>query len=133
MGTRSLTVVLNGRGEEIITLYRQYDGYPTGHGEELKMFLEDFQICNGIGLQQDTGKWANGMECLAAQIVTHFKKEIGQLYKPTTRDVGEEFIYTIKESAEHDLDVEIEAYGKLVYTGSFKDLVTSEVESKIGE
>lgn len=56
MGTRSLTVVLNGKGEEIITLYRQYDGYPSGHGQELKRFLQDYRICNGIGTEQDLGK-----------------------------------------------------------------------------
>jgi hypothetical protein len=61
-------------------MYRQMDGYPDGHGKELGDFLKDMKLCNGFGREQETGKWANGMNCLAAQIVAHFKKEIGQFY-----------------------------------------------------
>ena len=32
MGTRSLTFVYDEYGEKIINMYRQYDGYPSGHG-----------------------------------------------------------------------------------------------------
>ena len=38
MGTRSLTFVYDEQ-EAIINMYRQYDGYPTGHGAELAEFL----------------------------------------------------------------------------------------------
>ncbi len=38
MGTRSLTI-LCGRDAEIAVLYRQYDGYPEGHGRELAEIL----------------------------------------------------------------------------------------------
>lgn len=95
MGTRSLTVVNDERGREIMALYRQYDGYPTGHGEELVEFLRPFTVVNG--LSGDKSKVANGAECLAAQIVAHFKTEPGgfYLYPAKTRDVGEEWIYTV--------------------------------------
>ena len=39
MGTRSLTFVYNDNKKPIINLYRQYDGYPSGHGAELAEFL----------------------------------------------------------------------------------------------
>ena len=96
MGTRSLTCVLNNNKKYIITMYRQYDGYPEGHGKELANFLKKITIINGISGQK-MGDAANGIECLAAQMVAHFKNDIGgiYLYPPKTRDVGEEYIYTI--------------------------------------
>jgi hypothetical protein len=100
MGTRSLTV-FQGNGldnfEEIAVMYRHYDGYPTEHGQDLADFLKDFQVVNGYG--SDTNKVANGMSCLTAQIVAHFKEGCGNIYlhPAGTRDAGEEFIYTIYE------------------------------------
>lgn len=96
MGARSLTVVLNSNDREICVLYRQYDGYPTGHGAELQEFLSGFQIVNGLGSEREE-KIANGMDCLAAQVIAHFKKEAGgfYLYPAGTRDCGEEYIYTL--------------------------------------
>ncbi|MEO8168300.1 MAG: hypothetical protein ABI623_08635, partial [bacterium] len=96
MGTRSLTVVVEDDGAEICTLYRQMDGYPTGHGSDLKQFLDGFAVVNGYG-SSDPPKAANGMGCLAAQIIAHFKEGIGNfyLYPSGTRDCGEEYIYTI--------------------------------------
>ena len=95
MGTRSLTVIKDGK-KEICVLYRQHDGYPEGHGKELAEFLSGFRIVNGYD-HDDTVKVANGMNCLAAQIITHFKTGVGQfyLYPPKTRDMGEEYVYTI--------------------------------------
>ena len=42
MGTRSLTFVKEQNGRKVSTyvcMYRQYDGYPSGHGLELAEFL----------------------------------------------------------------------------------------------
>jgi hypothetical protein len=39
MGTRSLTFVYDG-DEPMINMYRQFDGYPSGHGSELADFFE---------------------------------------------------------------------------------------------
>ncbi len=124
MGTRSLTVVMDGK-DEIMLLYRQLDGYPTGHGQDLKDFLAPFKICNGFGTEQSKGKWANGMGCLAAQIVAHFKDGIGQfyLYKPGARGFDEEYIYTVQENKNHTLDLEV--FGvydkKVLYSGSIAE------------
>ena len=101
MGTRSLTVLEMEDGTEIAVMYRQYDGYPEGHGQELKEFLAGFEIVNGFGCGDDQPiKQANGMDCLAAQIIAHFKTDIGNIYlmPAGTRDAGEEYIYTVKPS-----------------------------------
>jgi len=136
MGTRCLTDVVDSNGEILMTLYRQFDGYPTGHGEELKLFLGEFKICNGIGREQELGKWANGMSCLAAQIVSHFKKGIGEfyLYPPGKRDVWEEYLYVIKENTNHSLDIDVyTTYGgdnNLIYSGPISEMDTLAMEKE---
>ena len=98
MGTRSLTTFNDEwKNEEIAVIYRQYDGYPQGHGKELFKFLNEMVVVNGMGMNNPP-KIANGMGCLAAQAVSHFKGgEVGgvYLYKSGTRDIGEQYIYTI--------------------------------------
>lgn len=98
MGTRALTVIEDADGQEIAVLYRQHDGYPEGHGKELTAFLAGRRVVNGIGGGDRDGQASNGMECLAASLVAHFKEEIGgfYLYPAGTRDCGEEYIYTVK-------------------------------------
>ena len=83
MGTRCLTFVVDDSGEKIINFYRQFDGYPTGHGAELAEFL------NGVEY--------NGAGCLAAQLVSHFKKgPMGYyLYPVTAEDCGQDFEYHV--------------------------------------
>jgi hypothetical protein len=97
MGTRSLTVFNNEwDNEEIVVLYRQFDGYPTGHGRDLLSFLNNMKIVNGIS-PNEKRKIANGMGCLSAQIVAYLKEAPGDFYLHSagTRDIGEEFIYTL--------------------------------------
>lgn len=94
MGTRSLTFVYDG-DKPILNLYRQYDGYPTGHGAELAQFLEGFTIVNGIG--SETNRVANGMGCLAAQVVAHFKDSVGGFYihSVDSKECGQDYEYHV--------------------------------------
>ena len=48
MGTRSLTVFNDEDGKEIAVMYRQFDGYPSGHGTELAEFLAGKKMVNGF-------------------------------------------------------------------------------------
>lgn len=103
MGTRSLTVLHTGGKDspEICVMYRQFDGYPSGHGRELADFLTGMALVNGIGSNMPP-KFANGTNCLAAQVVEHFKRESGQggiyLYPGGTRDCWEEYVYHVYEN-----------------------------------
>ena len=95
MGTRCLTIVKDDHsGKDIIVLYRQFDGYPDGHGAELKEHFGGFVIGNGRTGQL---RYANGMQCLAAQVVAAFKTEDGgfYLYPSDTRECGEEYRYEL--------------------------------------
>jgi hypothetical protein len=117
MGTRSLTQVYE-HGKAVVCMYRQFDGYPTGHGAELSQFLNQFAaITNGIAVGE-TRKTANGMGCLAAQMIGHFKTEAGgfYLYPIDSQDVGEEYDYHIH----NDKVVVNDSYTKEnLFTGSW--------------
>jgi len=94
MGTRALTFVYDG-DKPIVNLYRQYDGYPTGHGAELAQFLDGFKIVNGIGAEKT--RIANGMGCLAAQVVAHFKDSVGGFYihSVDSTECGQDYEYRV--------------------------------------
>lgn len=101
MGTRSLTFVYEeSKGKEkpeaIINMYRQFDGYPTGHGQELAEFLSGGKIVNGLRIGEE-GRFFNGMGCLAAQLVANFKTESGgfYLYPVSAENCGQDYEYHI--------------------------------------
>jgi hypothetical protein len=77
-------------------LYRQFDGYPEGHGLELARFLAGRPIVDGIGDDTDV---FNGMNNLAAAVVSHFcdptKPGLFYLHPAGTRDTGEQFTYRV--------------------------------------
>ena len=100
MGTRSLTFVYDEDGKKLINMYRQYDGYPSGHGKDLAEFLEPITMVNGIGMTKAV--IANGPGCLAAQLVAHFKDGPGGIYlEPTTAvDCGQDYEYHIATHGE---------------------------------
>jgi hypothetical protein len=65
-------------------MYRQFDGYPSGHGAELQEFLSGFTIVNGLS-RVENRRVANGAGCLAAQAVEHFKNGPGGVYLTAPR------------------------------------------------
>jgi hypothetical protein len=124
MGTRSITVFVDEEDEEIVVMYRQYDGYIEYYGKRLCEYLQSFEkVVNGM--QGETTKIANTMGCLSAQVIMHMKSEIKRydynnrvfnpktgnaepallegnheggiyLYPAGTRSVGEAYIYVVK-------------------------------------
>ena len=95
MGTRALTFVYEG-DKPLVNLYRQYDGYPTGHGAELAQFLSEFHITNGIS-PSETRRTVNGMGCLAAQVVAFFKESVGGFYihSVDATECGQDYEYHV--------------------------------------
>ena len=138
MGTRSLTrVIPRQKGlsydeghkhvdKSSINMYRQYDGYPQGHGLELAEFLSDFTVVNGLGADSYQGKIANGSSCLAAQLVQHFKDGPGNVYLEALDDGDhwEEYIYTLFPKEGEPTFISIyDVYAKeCVFVGTSADL-----------
>ena len=101
MGTRSLVHIKEGN-TTIATIYRQYDGYPSGMGVDLRTALNNGQVelRNGFSGGDKVPSQFNGMGCLGAFLVGKLKDDkIGNIYlmKPNTKDVGEEFVYTLTD------------------------------------
>lgn len=120
MGTRSLTFVYDDQDKPIIKLYRQFDGYPSGHGIELAQFLNSIEeITNGISMGDCLRRTANGMGCLAAQMVVHFKKEVGgfYLYNVEGNDHWQDYEYHVYRNR-----VEIMGYDrKVLFVGNWPE------------
>jgi hypothetical protein len=114
MGTRSLTFVYD-EDTPLINMYRQYDGYPSGHGAELAEFLSGFEIVNGYG--EVKPKIANGMGCLAGQMIANFKKTVGgfYIYALTDTDCFQDYEYHVYEDR-----VVVKNPDKVIFEGDYQ-------------
>ena len=97
MGTRSLTFVYE-ENKPIINMCRQFDGYVSGHGQELADFLKSGTLVNGYSSTEQTH--FNGMGCLAAQLICNFKKSVGgfYIYPVDSTDCWQEYEYHVYEN-----------------------------------
>ena len=124
MGTRSLTHIIEDN-KTLATMYRHYDGGLSGHGNDLAEFLKDFKVVNGYS--GDTTKLANGMGCLTAQLIAHFKQGCGNIYihPPNTEDCWEQYTYFVYLK-EDKLQIKVkDTYEKkIIFDGSPTELLT---------
>jgi len=133
MGTRSLTTFVetykDNSGKkvknEIVTMYRQYDGYMEGHGKDLADFLAGGELVDGFGM--DDKVVFNGMGCLSAQVVAHFKDGTGGIYlQRANKNSGENYRYKVIgdfETKEITIEVfEVGNRAKKIFSGSPKQL-----------
>lgn len=127
MGTRCLTFVYNESYDPVVCVYRQFDGYPGGHGKELAEFLKDRKVINGIPPEKQMQKASNGMECLAASLIAELKTDIGNIYLfPTnSKDCNQDYEYHIYPDS-----IEVKNYsGVTLYCGewdSFEEFCTED-------
>ena len=98
MGARALTFVYDADRQPFLNLYRQYDGYIEAHGRELAEFLAGKKLVNGYG--RESTELANGMGCLAASLVAHFKETVGGFYihSVTETECGQDYEYHVYEN-----------------------------------
>lgn len=99
MGTRSITHVKNEQGETLLSFYRQFDGYLTGHGADIVAALNngEVEIVNRYTPSHKNPEVYNGMGCLAAYLISQMKDGIGGVYIVPTghKDCWEEYTYTL--------------------------------------
>ena len=78
--TREEGVSFNEHPDKIhAQFYVHSDGYPEGLGIDLANFMCDFRVVNGLG-SDSPDKIANGMGCLAAQLIADMKNGPGNVY-----------------------------------------------------
>jgi hypothetical protein len=116
MGTRSLTFVHDEHGNAIVNMYRQFDGYISGHGAELSEFLAPMHMVNGYG--ERVPNLANGMGCLAAQMIAHFKVGVGGFYIHSVEetDCGQDYDYHVYMNK-----VVVTSYDEPVFSGTWAE------------
>ena len=114
MGTRSITRVHSDTKDSpvILSIYRQMDGYWEGMGQDLQAFVDGKVVLNGFGSNTPKNA-ANGMECLALQLVVHLKTPsmLGGIYLAGEYDT-EDCMYDIYLDAEGKLVLEGDNYGE---------------------
>jgi len=130
MGTRSTTTVYDEE-TPILSFYRQFDGYPSGHGQEVADFLTGKTIVNGIGA--DDGTIFNGPGDLAVRLLAALKGDVdkaGALYCiPHDQAGDEDYHYDVVVTppagwgAEGTIVVKVKSYGTLIAVGSPEEFV----------
>ena len=106
-----------------VQIYNHYDGYPSGLGLRLAYYLKDLTVVNGLSSVEH--KVANGMGCLAAQVVSHLKDDPGNIYlqKPTYKD-WEDYEYFIWSKESHGCWISIFDYeNKCIFVGEPCNLI----------
>ena len=106
MGTRSITRI-QVDGETLVAVYRQFDGYISGHGKDLADFMNTRKIVNGIMFGAED-KVFNGPGCLAANIIWMMKDKdqgsAGGIYIHSTDTEDEEYAYNINVVSKEQSD-----------------------------
>jgi hypothetical protein len=128
MGTRSLTYVYDGE-TPIMCMYRQFDGYLSGHGQELANFLNELTMGNGIPGKVEMFSFANGMGDLAAQMIVWFKKTPGGFYIhpiELNQNAWQDYEYHVYENK-----VVVKNPDEMIFSGSWNEflLLTTEKET----
>jgi hypothetical protein len=135
MGTRSIVHVKDGR-KTIVTLYRQFDGYPSGMGNDIKRILNngEVEILSGYGGYSKCPSNFNGMGCLAAFLIGELKEQkIGNVYIIPTNSSGhgEEYVYTISQK-NNQVHIKVQDVWnkKILFNGPLKDFSGEKAEGE---
>ena len=128
----SASFTLIDKHEPVITMYSHWDGNPEGFALKVMDWLSGIKITNGLAL--DNTNIANGIECLAAQLIAKFKTEPGNIYLYNSNmqfNLGEEYVYDIYISND---DIKIAVYEcKDVHTTNIFEGNVQEFIQKFGQ
>ena len=126
MGTRSTVAFIDKRvrddkvvcSKELVRIYQQYDGYPSGVGLKLANWLKDKKIVNGFGYDETAENgYCNGVGCMSAQFIHDFKDGIGNLYI-TDHDDNEDYDYKVIVTNDSTIALEVYEDGVHIFEGS---------------
>jgi hypothetical protein len=112
MGTRSTTKIYENE-RLLLSLYKQYDGYPEGWGQELKDFFRKGVFVNGFNGSKGELEF-NGVGDFALLLVKEFKEGTGRLYATTEND-KQEYNYVV------EFDYPENDYSRMRYSISCKE------------
>jgi hypothetical protein len=114
--------------QNVCLVYRQFDGYPTGHPLETAEWLASGEVVNGFS-SNETKLIFNGAGCLAAQLVAKYKVEPGGTYIQSLNSRGnswEDYLYDIIVKEDQSIEYVCYENGKRkkeLFRGSPADFV----------
>ena len=97
MATRA-SIIMKEEGKPMLAIYKHWDGYPSGLGEQLKTIINNGKLVNGLSTKDKIGEVFNGVGCMFASIIAILKTQPGDVYVTSIDSVGqsgEEYIYEI--------------------------------------
>lgn len=105
------TIVIKDHNRTLVSFYQHSDGYLESLGKDIAHFLDGMVVVNGI--TNTTKKTANGMGCLAAQLCSYLKHEVGGLYIIPECHRVEDYSYIIGYNfiSVRDMEDELLFYG----------------------
>lgn len=136
MGTRCVTHLYEMEelgGKLVCSFYRQYDGYVSGHGEDLKTFFKGKSLTNGYSSEQEPfmGKTIfNRSGSLAVKLMNFIQDESGCEVIPTDDKAshGQDYTYYIYPKKDKSIFIKVECFGTVVYEGNIENMVEIEEE-----
>lgn len=111
MGTRSTTKIYED-GRLLLALYKQYDGYPEGWGQQIKDFFHKGVFVNGFNGAKGDLEF-NGVGDFVLLLIKEFKEGTGDLYATTEKN-EQEYNYIIEFK-------HLKNYRKMKYTFRCKE------------
>ncbi len=105
-------------------LYKHYDGHPERLGVTLASYLDGYEIHSGMS-NKHQGPLANGIGCLAAQLVSYLKNEPGNVYLQPPRNINvEDYVYYVwvKEDARIMISI-FDSNNECIYVGDCESLI----------
>lgn len=108
MATCASVKFISKEGQTLVTIYKHYDGYPSGLGKDILNIISNKPITNGIKGQPKLGESFNGFDCLVASFISLTKTNVGDVYiKPENSfgELGENYLYTVQEQLDGSVGV----------------------------
>ena len=110
-------------------LYHHFDGYPEGLGVTLANYLNDINLVNGTS---GNSHQANGLGCLAAQLVCELKDGPGNVYidKAGAKRSWIDYIYYVWATEGKDVWISIFDYNdECIFVGTPQRLLNKYKET----
>lgn len=109
-------------------LYKHWDGYINMFGINLLKYLSNINIFNNTNNFNNVNKninVANGVGCLFAQIIAHYKITPGDFYitAPVDDDYMDFKYYIDVDEYNKEIGIKIKIANKVVYNGNIYDAI----------
>lgn len=127
MGTHAHINILDEDDIHFTTIYCQYDGYPSGVGNDIYNILGHRKLVNGFN---DERTQVNGMHDAAALLVAGMKSGIGNIYiyGPQSNSFVVDYTYNLWTSGSEMFMSIYDFRGENLYNGPLADFSAEKIK-----